>query len=178
MTFETRQAGPRGGLGIDRCRRALDKLDAVSRWVIIAAMAAMTILIVTQVFFRYMLSNSIDWAEESARITFVWAIFLAIPHGIRRGIHVGIDVVVNLLPSDWQDRLFRLSAILGIVLMAVVLVFAVRVTGDTWNTRLPTIDLTSAIYYIAVLIAAGHSILHLTLLGWGGSSTWQVESQT
>ena len=37
---------------------------------------------------------------------------------------------------------------------------------------MPTINVTSAVYYIAVLVAAGHSLLHLLLLAWGGAKTW------
>lgn len=168
-TEEPAPAGPLFG----RARAALAGLDAVSRWLVVAAMAAMAALVIGQVFFRYALSSSIDWAEEMARLAFVWAIFLAIPHGVRRGIHVGIDVVVMLLPEGWQEALFRLGALLGAVLMAVVLVTGWRVTMDTWPELMPTVDITSAVYYIAVLVAAGHSLLHLALLAWGGQATWE-----
>lgn len=159
-----------------RLRSALAALDAISRWLVIVAMAAMATLVIGQVFFRYALSSSIDWAEEMARLAFVWAIFLSIPHGVRRGIHVGIDVVVMLLPARWQEALFRLGAAMGAVLMAVVLVYGWRVTLDTWPELMPTVDVTSAVYYIAVLVAAGHSLLHLALLTWGGQATWGDEA--
>jgi len=175
MTAEAPE--PHRGSAFIRCRAWLDRLDAVTRSLVIAAMAAMTVLIVTQVFFRYVLGDSIDWAEEGARIAFIWAIFLAIPHGIRGGIHVGIDVVVRLLPPVWQEILFRLSAFLGIALMGVVFIFAWSVAASAWDTRLATIRVSSAVYYIAVLLAAGHSVLHLALLSWGGSTTWQEEKQ-
>jgi TRAP-type transport system small permease protein len=166
-----------GGSAFALSRVALARLDLITRQGIITAMAAMTILIVTQVFFRYVLANSIDWAEEGARIAFIWAIFLAIPHGIRSGIHVGIDVVVQLLPASWQEALFRLSALLGIILMAIVFFYAWSASAGSWATRLPTVPITSSVYYLAVLVAAGHSILHLALLAWGGRTTWQEEPQ-
>ena len=160
-----------------RSRAALAALDAVSRWLVILAMAAMAALVIGQVFFRYALSSSIDWAEEMARLAFVWAIFLAIPHGIRRGIHVGIDVVVRLLPASWQEALFRVSAACGVVLMTVVLFYGWRVTVDSWSELMPTVDITAAVYYVAVLIAAGHSLLHLLLLAWGGPATWEGDAR-
>jgi TRAP-type C4-dicarboxylate transport system permease small subunit len=107
-----------------------------------------------------------------SRLAFVWTIFLALPHGVRFGIHVGIDVVVNKFSARLQDLMFRLSALLGAVLMIVVFHFGLQVTQDGWAELMPTINVTSAVYYIAVLIAAGHSLLHLLLLAWGGAKTW------
>lgn len=168
-----------GGAGaspaLASCRKGLARIDGVSRIAVVAAMAAMTGLVVGQVFFRYALASSIDWAEEMARLAFVWAIFLALPHGIRSGIHVGIDVVVVRFPAIWQDRLFRLSAALGAVLMAVLLFYGWQVTQDSWPELMPTLDVTAAVYYIPVLIAAAHGLLHLALLAWGGSATWAQE---
>lgn len=156
-------------------RAWLARLDAVTRWLVIGAMAVMTGLVVTQVVFRYALSTSIDWSEETARLAFVWAMFLALPHGIRAGVHVGIDALVVTLPRRLQDIIFRVSALLGAALMATVFWFATEVAIYTWPELMPTLNMTAAVYYIAVLVAAAHSILHLLLLAWGGPDTWTEE---
>lgn len=143
-------------------------VDRVSFVVIVAAMGAMAILVAAQVFFRYALSSSIDSADELSRLLFVWAMFLAIPHGIPRGIHVGVDILVALLPGRLRSVLFRLTSALGAVLMAAVLWAAVIVTGDKWQELMPTIDVTAAVYYMAVVLSAGHSLLHLLLLAMAG----------
>ncbi len=155
------------------CRRWLMRVDRLSRLAVVGAMGLMATLVVGQVFFRYALASSIDWAEEMARLAFVWAIFLALPHGIRSGIHVGIDVAVALVPEIWQERLFRLSAGLGAILMAVLFFYGWQVALDSWPDLMPTVDVTSAVYYIPVLIAAVHGFLHLCLLAWGGRATWR-----
>ncbi len=167
---------PPAGPLFQTCRSVLRQVDRVSWLFVVAAMAGMTTLIVAQVFFRYALSNSIDWAEEFARLFFVWAIFLAIPHGIKTGIHVGIDVVVVMFSARIREILFRVGAVLGAVLMAIVFYYSWVVTLDTWPELMPTVDVTASVYYIAVLVAAGHSFLHLTLLTLGGSHTWDEES--
>ena len=161
------------GPAVGTCRKWLMRIDWLSGLAVIGAMGLMVTLVVGQVFFRYALASSIDWAEEMARLAFVWAIFLALPHGIRSGIHVGIDVVVVLAPPVWQERLFRLSAALGAILMAVLFYYGLQVMLDSWPELMPTVDVTSAVYYIPVLIAAFHSFLHLCLLAWGGSAIWR-----
>lgn len=177
MSGRTDHTGPpQGGAAFVRARALVMRLDHVTRYAVIGAMAAMTVLVVTQVVFRYVFSSAIDWSEEVARLAFVWAMFLAIPHGIRRGVHVGIDALCVKFPPLWQERLFRLSSALAAVLMAVIFWFAWQVTVYTWPEMMPTLNMTAAVYYLAVLLAALHSVLHLVLLTWGGRDTWAEEA--
>lgn len=179
MMTSAHGSGPsKGGPGFTRIRAVVHRLDSVTKYAVIGAMAVMTILVVTQVVFRYGFSSAIDWSEEVARLAFVWAMFLAIPHGIRRGVHVGIDALVIRFSQSIQESLFRLTALLGAGLMAVIFWFAWSVTVYTWPEMMPTLNLTSALYYAAVLIAAIHSLLHLALLAWGGSTTWEEDIRT
>lgn len=41
--------------------------------------------------------------------------------------------------------------------------------ADKWQQLMPTVPVTAAMFYIAVLISAGHSLLHLI------AQIWQVE---
>ena len=175
MTPADKQGPAAAGPFFLQFRAALNRIDQASRGVVIAAMAVMITLVVIQVVFRYAFSNAIDWSEEVARLAFVWAMFLAIPHGIRHGVHVGIDAVVVHFSPRIQMQVFRTTAALSAVLMAFVFYFGSQVAIYTWPEQMPTVNLTAAVYYIAVLIAAAHSILHAALLCWGGPNAWAEE---
>ena len=56
--------------------------------------------------------------------------------------------------------------------MGIVFVMTISVIGDKWQELMPTIEITAAVYYIAVLIATGHAFLHLLVLAWGGPTIW------
>lgn len=146
-------------------RRVFEKVvattDRVSYWAIISAMGMMTLLVSAQVFSRYLLDTSIDSADELSRLFFVWSIFLAIPHGIKVGIHVGIDAVVMQLSKHWRQRLARVTALFSAVLMVILFWSAAQSVGDKWQELMPTVEMTAAVFYIAVLICAGHSLMHL-----------------
>lgn len=176
MTPQHNNGPASAGSFFGTCRTVLDRIDTLSKGVVILSMAVMATLVVTQVIFRYGFSSAIDWSEEVARLAFVWAMFLAVPHGIRAGVHVGIDALITRFPETVKDRLFRLSAFLGCALMIVVFYFSAQVTAYSWSELMPTLNLTAAVYYIAVLISAAHSVLHLLLLVWGGPNTWAEES--
>ncbi len=152
-------------------------VDLVSLVVVVICMASMTGLVSAQVFYRYALSSSIDSADELSRLFFVWAMFLAIPHGIKSGVHVGIDVIVSRLTEGLRIKLSRLMSAAGAGLMGLVFIMTIFVIGDKWQELMPTVEVTAAVYYIAVLIATGHAFLHLLVLAWGGPTIWTETEQ-
>ena len=154
-------------------KRLIGVADRAAYGIIVVVMAAMTILVAAQVFYRYALSSSIDSADELSRLFFIWAMFMAIPHGIKLGIHVGIDILVSQFSQFVQEVLFRLMNAASAILMVLVFYVTIYVTADKWQDMMPTIDVTAAVYYIPVLLSAAHSVLHLTLFALGGSKVWE-----
>jgi TRAP-type transport system small permease protein len=139
--------------------------DAAARVVVIACMGVMVVVVSAQVFMRYVLNSSIDWADEASRLAFVWTIFLAIPLGIREGAHVGIDILVERFPARLRTVLSHALALIAALMMAVLFVTSVSVAGQTWSERLGAINMTSSSFFVAVIIGAGHAFLHLLRLG-------------
>lgn len=154
-------------------RRWVESFDKLSMVLVILAMAGMTLMVSLQVFWRYALNSSIDSADEVSRLFFVWVIFLAIPHGIKYAVHVGIDILVMNLSQKNKEFLFRLVNVASAVLMAAVFYAAWIATMDKWQELMPTLPITAAVYYIAVLICAAHSFAHLALQAWLGSKIWE-----
>lgn len=168
------QIPPPGSTVFNHFKRLIERVDIATYWAVVAVMALMTVFISLQVFWRYVLGSSIDSANELSRLFFVWAIFLAIPHGVKHGVHVGIDLFVMMMPERLRELLFRISAGLSALLMLMVMVGSLIATIDGWNQLMPTLPITSSVYFIAVMVCGAHAFLHLTLLTWGGSSTWEV----
>lgn len=78
--------------------KILDAIQAIFKWVIIFAMAAFTIIIIVSVFYRYVLTDPITWAEQAARFLFVWVIMLGIPVYYRMRLATNFDLVVEKIP--------------------------------------------------------------------------------
>jgi TRAP-type C4-dicarboxylate transport system permease small subunit len=141
--------------------RLLDGLDALSRGAIVATMGGMVVVVSAQVVLRYVFNNSIDWAEEVARILFVWSIFLAIPLGVRGGVHIGVNLLVDALPVGLRAVLDRFTAAAGLLLMVVVAWGAVRLMPEQWDELLPTVPLSVGWLLVPVCVGMAHSALHL-----------------
>ena len=156
--------------------RALDTADRAVRIVVMVSMAAMVVVVSAQVLLRYAFNTSLDWGEDIARMLFVWAIFLAIPLGIREGAHIGIELVVRKFPVLGQRLLTRVMAILVIGLMAVICWQAAILIVDQWDENLPTLSVPTSLFMVPVCIGAALSVLHLLRLAIAGDAPRAAES--
>jgi C4-dicarboxylate transporter DctQ subunit len=71
----------------------------VAKLIIIFMMAVMSVVIIIQVYVRYVVKGSFPWSEELARYLMAWVAFLGSSLGIETGAHVGVELFVNLLPK-------------------------------------------------------------------------------
>lgn len=58
-----------------------------------------TSLVILNVFLRYFMKTGLFWTEEVTTSCFVWSVFLGAAAGYRRGMHIGVDLLVNKLPG-------------------------------------------------------------------------------
>ncbi|MGB3553870.1 MAG: TRAP transporter small permease subunit [Jannaschia sp.] len=95
---------------------------AVGRWIGVFCMALMVVLILVQVFWRYVLGSPLPWPEEAARFLMLWLMVVA-PTALRRGGFVAIDMVQLALPR----LLGGVLTLILLLLSLLVLVVAVRI---------------------------------------------------
>ena len=89
-------------------------------------MAAMVVIILVQVFWRYVLNNALPWPEEAARFLMLWATGLMAATAFRRGGFVSIELFVRMLPQ-------RAGAILALVLLGLSLAVVWIGIGIAWE---------------------------------------------
>lgn len=89
-------------------------------------MAAMVVIILAQVFWRYVLNNALPWPEEAARFLMLWATGLMAATAFRRGGFVSIELFVRLLPR-------RAGAVLALILLSVSLMVLWIGIGIAWK---------------------------------------------
>src|SRR6187549_2252422 len=71
---------------------------AANKWVLILLLAAMAIIIFTNVAMRYLTSQSLEWGEEVARHMMIWLTFLGAGPVLRYGGHIAVENLQDALP--------------------------------------------------------------------------------
>ena len=68
------------------------------------AILLMVMVILLQVFFRYVLNNALPWPDEVARFLMLWMTGLIAPSAYRWGGFVSIELVISLLPKFFGNN--------------------------------------------------------------------------
>lgn len=100
-------------------------LLALGRWLGAACLGLMVVVILIQVFFRYVLGHALPWPEEASRFLMLWSTGLMAPTAFRRGGFVAIDMVVRLLPRV-------VATVLSVLLMANIILVLWVALGIGW----------------------------------------------
>lgn len=102
--------------------RLVWRINHLVQRVVIAQFAVLVTVVAAAVFWRYVLNDSIVWAEELSRYLFVWISFLGGGLGVGTNIHVGVDSVVELMPAR-PKLVVQIAVELLIVAFTVVLIW-------------------------------------------------------
>jgi len=159
-------------------QKLLDGFDWVVSRVIIAAMAVLTIVVVLQVFYRYVLNDSLRWGWDIPRLCFIWVLLLSIPLGIRYNAHVGIDMVVQYFNPVAKRVTLVFNAIFMLVLSATAGYYAFVLARDTWDQMMPGINLSVGLFYVGLAVGQVHTCLHVGRIIMTGNTPTDHLSET
>lgn len=158
--------------------KTLDSIfDSIFKVALVAAqvlLVAMVVLIAANVFMRYVLNSGIFWAEEISLVLAVWFIFIAMPLGVRKGLHISIHVFRN--PSKWLDRTLNiLKSLVEITVGFVILRYGWILIQFTSRSIMPATELPSATLYL-ILPVSGILMLYEAITDLVGHNTDKEEA--
>ena len=91
----------------------------IGRQIAWMAILLMVIVIIIQVFFRYVLNNALPWPEEVARFLMLWMTGLIAPSAYRWGGFVSIDMLQRFLPKILSNILVFLILIISLTVLLI-----------------------------------------------------------
>ena len=110
-------------------------LDRLEEFIIASLMAVATIVIFISVVHRYLsgyeipllqdwlLDMNVGWAQEFCIILFVWMAKFGAAYGVRTGIHVGVDILINKLSGKSRAALINIGLVCGVVFTGLIGLF-------------------------------------------------------
>lgn len=100
-------------------------LNHLEEWLIAFLMGAATLVIFVSVAHRYasglaipglqdwLLAQNVSWAQELCIIMFVWMAKFGAAYGVRTGIHVGVDVLINRMHDKNRAKFVTFGLLAG-----------------------------------------------------------------
>ncbi|MBI1907751.1 MAG: TRAP transporter small permease [Rhodocyclales bacterium] len=105
-------------------------VENVEETFIAVTLGLMTLITFANVVARYVFNSNILWALEVTVILFAWLGLVGAAYGVKKNFHIGVDVIVNLLPAPVK-KAFALLAV------AASLAFALLLLKGAWDYWLP-----------------------------------------
>ncbi len=126
-------------------------LARIALWVAAIGLVAMTAMIACQVFWRYVLNDSIIWTEPASVMVMGWFIFLGAAVGIREGYHLSFDVLLYFLPDSVVPWLHSLSDIAVGAFGLGMIWFGTELAVKTGGNMIPSLGISGAFDFLPIV---------------------------
>jgi TRAP-type C4-dicarboxylate transport system permease small subunit len=133
-----------------RLRRGSRLLGRIEVVVASVLLAAMVVLVFSDVLMRYVFDAPIRGAGELATSLFVWVVFLGSATAARRRLHVAITWFVEQLPPTPAAIAARAATILIVAILLATAWFGIELMNGSRERTLPLTDIPLRWIYAAV----------------------------
>jgi TRAP-type C4-dicarboxylate transport system permease small subunit len=132
----------------------------------VATLAAYFVAVLLQVFYRYVLNDSIFWAEEFVRASMVWGVMLATGLVAAERGHIRVELLESWLPPAGRRAVVFAANALTLAFCLILAFAGIQLVERTWFQRSPMLDIPKWWVYVAIPVGAALEAL-LMLLTWG-----------
>ncbi len=165
--------------GVRAALRLLNRgLDHLEEALIASFMAVATVVIFASVVYRYTASVpwiwrytsrfDMTWAQELCIYLFIWMAKFGAAYGVRTGIHVGVDLVVNHVSPPWRRALVLFGLFAGAFFTAVIAGLGAWFVYEVHETAQvsPDLEMPMWIVYLAIPFGSGLMCYRFLQVAW------------
>lgn len=133
-------------------KRILANVNTFTEYLVSALLVLMVVVVFLQVIFRFVLHASLPWSEELSRYILVWLSFLGAAIGVRKGAHIGVEVVVSLFPKTLKVAATLFVHAVSMVFFSLLIFYGWRILGVVGRQLSPAMEWSMAIPYSAICV--------------------------
>jgi C4-dicarboxylate transporter, DctQ subunit len=146
--------------------RILDRLEEI---LIASLMAAATVITFIAVVHRYLSTIpaiqdyvtqiSLTWAQELCVYMFIWVAKFGAAYGVRTGIHVGVDVLINQLRPGPRRRVVIFALLCGALFTGVIGTLGTEFVWEIAQTDQVSADMEAPMWLVYLAIPCGSYLM-------------------
>ena len=146
---------------VDRISRCC---ATAAKGVIFVCMVAISVVILTQVFSRYVLGSSIFWAEELARYLMIWMGLVGASLALRQGSHVAITLLLDKLDKRSRPWVLLLGRMVVAVFLFILIREGIGLASFFITQKSPALRVSMLWAYSAMFVGGTFMAIHLLYL--------------
>ena len=101
-------------------------IDRLEEMLISGILGMMALITFANVVARYGFNNNILWALELTVFLFAWLVLLGASYAVRKGSHLGVDIIINILAPEARR-------VLGLVAVVICVAFSFLMLKGAWD---------------------------------------------
>ena len=129
-------------------------INSIINGFIVTVFISLVFLVFTQVFFRYVVGDSLTWAEEVARFLFIWLIYIGGIITVRKGMNITFDVFLESLPYKLWVPVFTVVNLISLGFLSLVIILGFDLATVNMTQLSSAIMFPMGIVYLAIPIGA------------------------
>jgi len=136
----------------------LQKLDKFLTYLedvsVVVFLSFAVILAFVEVILRYVFQTSLVWSSDLVVVSIIWAVFIGLSITLRKGGHIKIEVVVNLLSGWKKASVIFLSSLIGLLFSLFLFYFSIKYAAflrESGEVSITT-DIPEYIFFLALPI--------------------------
>ncbi len=149
---------------MDAIERLIDLYCRLLKVAIAICLAAMVVLVFTNVVLRYAFNSGIATSEELSRWLLVWLTFLGAIVALRQHAHLGVDTLVRALPPRGKLVCFVLSYLLMLYVNGLLTLGSWKQAVLTFDDTAPASGISVGLFFYSSGLVFGVSAAVILLL--------------
>jgi len=129
-------------------------------------LAAILIVVILQVFFRYVARVVVPWTEESARYMCIWMVFMGAVAAIAKEAHIRVTFIIDRIPKKIRD-VFVLFSYAAVFFFNLIIFFgSIDLIRLNWAQQAVTFPVSVGVLYLAITVSSFFVMLFLAVLAY------------
>ncbi len=142
-------------------------LDRIEEILISIFLGISTLLVFAQVVARYIFNSGITWAPELVEYMFLWTVMIGASYGVKHGVHLGVDLVVNKFVEPARKWIILASILISILFTAGMAYLSFFYVLESYRMELVTVDLEIPQWIPFLALPVGFTMITLRFIQVG-----------
>ncbi|MBG0790995.1 MAG: TRAP transporter small permease [Desulfovibrionaceae bacterium] len=141
--------------------KLLELLNRLIRDLSGIALGFMTLLVLVQVFYRYVLNSPLSETQELSIYAMVYVVMLGCTIAVRNKTHIAVDLVGRMLPPRFAWGMRQFSYCIMLFFFGVLLTTGWKLTTRSMLQMSPSTGIPLGYVVFSIPLCAGISILYI-----------------
>ncbi|GAA4726047.1 TRAP transporter small permease [Brevibacillus fulvus] len=128
-------------------KKVVQYANRVLNFCIALCLSFMALLVFGNVVLRYAFNSGITWSEEMSRFLFVWLVFLGAIAALKDKMHLGMDLVTNLLPPRLKKVVYVIQNLLVLYVLWLIMTGSLKMSILNMESLAPATKLPMGFVY-------------------------------